>query len=112
MSSEASLPALPKHPHIYGSVLDLICDTPLVEVRRQEVLHAAPRVETMRVKLTVWQTLGLIVVIIGFAAIAVGMVASGVVSALEWGCKTGTVKSYCPAPPVAPQPPARPDIPA
>jgi cysteine synthase len=34
MSSEPSLPPLPKHPHIYGSVLDLIADTPLVEVRR------------------------------------------------------------------------------
>jgi cysteine synthase A len=34
MSSEASLPPLPKHPHIYGSVLELIADTPLVEIRR------------------------------------------------------------------------------
>ncbi len=34
MSSEPSLPPLPSHPHIYGSVLDLIADTPLVEVRR------------------------------------------------------------------------------
>src|SRR5882724_5578825 len=34
MSSEPSLPPLPKHPHIYGSVLELIADTPLVEVRR------------------------------------------------------------------------------
>ena len=34
MSSDPSLPPLPRHPHIYGSVLDLIADTPLVEVRR------------------------------------------------------------------------------
>ncbi|MEP7051900.1 MAG: cysteine synthase A [Pseudomonadota bacterium] len=34
MSSEPTLPPLPKHAHIYGSVLDLIADTPLVEVRR------------------------------------------------------------------------------
>ena len=34
MSSDPSLPPLPKHPHIYGSVLELIADTPLVEVRR------------------------------------------------------------------------------
>src|SRR5450432_1815333 len=34
MSSDPSLPSLPKHPHIYGSVLELIADTPLVEVRR------------------------------------------------------------------------------
>jgi cysteine synthase A len=41
MSSDPSLPPLPKHPHIYGSVLDLIADTPLVEVRR--LGRAAPR---------------------------------------------------------------------
>ena len=34
MSSEPSLPPLANHPHIYGSVLDLIADTPLVEIRR------------------------------------------------------------------------------
>jgi len=36
MSSEflPSLPPLPQHPHIYGSVLDLIADTALVEIRR------------------------------------------------------------------------------
>jgi cysteine synthase A len=34
MSSDPSLPPLATHPHIYGSVLDLIADTPLVEVRR------------------------------------------------------------------------------
>jgi cysteine synthase len=34
MSSEPSLPPLPQHPHIYGSVLELIADTPLVEIRR------------------------------------------------------------------------------
>ena len=34
MSSDPSLPPLPKHLHIYGSVLELIADTPLVEVQR------------------------------------------------------------------------------
>jgi cysteine synthase len=34
MSFEASLPPLANHPHIYGSVLELIADTPLVEIRR------------------------------------------------------------------------------
>ena len=35
MSSDA-LPPLPRHPHVYASVLELIGDTPLVEVRRIE----------------------------------------------------------------------------
>ncbi|HKO46507.1 MAG TPA: cysteine synthase A [Polyangiaceae bacterium] len=36
MSSESQplLPPLPTHPHVYGSVLDLIADTALVEIRR------------------------------------------------------------------------------
>ncbi len=34
MSSETVLPPLPKHRLIYGNVLDLIADTPLVEIRR------------------------------------------------------------------------------
>jgi cysteine synthase A len=42
MSSEtASLPPLPDHPLVYANVLDLICDTPLVEIRRLD--HAASR---------------------------------------------------------------------
>lgn len=40
MSSDP-LPALPEHPSIYGSVLDLIGDTPLVEIRR--LGRSAPR---------------------------------------------------------------------
>ncbi|MCA9597293.1 MAG: cysteine synthase A [Myxococcales bacterium] len=31
-----SLPSLPDHPAVYGSVLELIADTPLVEIRRLE----------------------------------------------------------------------------
>jgi len=47
MSSElppsSLLPPLPKHPHIYGSVLDLIADTALVEIRR--LGRQAPRAQ-------------------------------------------------------------------
>src|SRR5688572_18477452 len=42
MSSDSiSLPPLPNHPAVYGNVLDLITDTPLVEIRRLE--RDAPR---------------------------------------------------------------------
>jgi cysteine synthase A len=34
MSSEAQLPALPDRPLVYSRILDLISDTPLVEIRR------------------------------------------------------------------------------
>ena len=86
---------------------------PIVEVRRQEVLvPAAARTETVRVKLSGWQSVGLIVVILGFLVGAAGIAASGFVAAHDWGCKVGLVQSSCPPPPPVPKPPARPDIPA
>jgi hypothetical protein len=86
----------------------------VVEVRRQELLvPAAARTETVRVKLSIWQSFGLVVVILGFLVGAAGFAASGFVAAHDWGCKVGMLKSYCPPPPPpAPKAPARPDIPA
>jgi hypothetical protein len=88
--------------------------SPVVEVRRQELLvPAAARTETVRVKLSMWQSFGLVIVILGFLIGAAGFAASGFVAAHDWGCKVGMLKSYCPPPPPpAPKAPARPDIPA
>lgn len=87
--------------------------TPVIEVRRQEVIvPSAARSETVRMKLTGWQSIGFIVVILGFTAGAAGIAASGLVAAHEWGCKVGLVQSYCPPPPPVPKAPVRPDIPA
>jgi cysteine synthase A len=44
MSSNLTLPPLANHASVYGSVLDLICDTPLVEVRRGAVTGPRARV--------------------------------------------------------------------
>jgi len=33
-AAPSSLPALPAHPLVYGSVLDLIGDSPIIELRR------------------------------------------------------------------------------
>lgn len=88
-----------------------------------EVTHAAPvvmptlapayvRPEKVRVSLSPMQSIGAILVILGFLVGVAGVAASGFVAAHEWGCKAGVVKSYCPAPPPAPKPPARVDIPA
>ena len=87
--------------------------TPIVEVRRQEILVAAPaQPEVKRVKFSFLQSLGIFFAIIGLLAAATGLALSSLVAANEWGCKVGWVKSYCPAPPPAPKPPARADIPA
>jgi len=82
----------------------------VVEVRRPEVLVQTPA-ETKRVKFTVLQSLGIFVVVIGLLAAATGLALSSLVAANEWACKVGYVKSYCPPPPEAAKPPARPDIP-
>lgn len=87
--------------------------TPVVEMRRQEVL--APAIGTpgtTRILLTGWQSIGLIVVLVSFLVAAAGLAASGFVTAHDWGCKTGAIKSSCPLPPAPPKAPPRPDIPA
>ncbi len=91
----------------------LTTPAPVVEVRRHEVMvPSVRRPETTRILLTGWQSIGLIIVILGFLVAAAGMAASGFVAAHEWGCKAGLVKSYCPAVPALPKAPSRPDIPA
>lgn len=76
-------------------------------------MFIAPTVQApdkMRVALSTWQSVGLVLVIIGFLAAAAGVAAQGWVAANEWGCRIGAVKSHCPPP--APKAPARADIPA
>jgi hypothetical protein len=88
------------------------------------VTHAAPvamptfapgygRPEKVRLSLSPLQSIGAILVVLGFLVGVAGVAASGFVAAHEWGCKAGMVKSYCPPPPPAPkEPPPRADIPA
>ncbi len=68
----------------------------------------------VRISLSAWQSIGLMLVILGFLAGMLGVAANGLVAANEWGCRLGMVKAtYCPPPPPPPPaPPARPDIPA
>jgi hypothetical protein len=68
--------------------------------------------DRLRIKLSFWQSLALIVVLVGFVIGALGVAASGLVAMHEWGCRSGWVTSYCPAPPPAPKPAPRVDIPA
>jgi hypothetical protein len=91
----------------------VVTPAPVVEMRRQEVMvPSAMRPETTRLVLSGWQSIGLIIVILGFLVCAASFAASGFVAAHDWGCKVGLVQSYCPPPPAIPEPPARPDIPA
>jgi hypothetical protein len=109
----AATPADALTPVASAAAAGVSSPAPIVEVRRQEVLvPAAARAETVRVKLSGWQSIGLIVVVLGFLVGAAGIAASGFVAAHDWGCKVGLVQSSCPPPPPIPKPLARPDIPA
>lgn len=69
--------------------------------------------DKVRVSLSFWQSLGLLLVIVGILLGVAGLALSGLVAAHDWSCRTGTMKAYCPAqPPPPPAPPPRADIPA
>jgi len=87
--------------------------TPVVEVRRHEVMVPGVGLPgTTRIRLTGWQSIGLVIVIVSFLVAAAGMAASGFVAAHDWGCKAGFVKRACAPAPAMPKPAPRPDIPA
>jgi hypothetical protein len=87
--------------------------TPVVELRRQQVLmpSATAHSETVRVTLSRWQSIGAILAILALVAGGLGIALSGLAVAHEWGCKVGLVQSYCPPPPPEPKVAPRPDIP-
>ena len=87
--------------------------TPVVEVRRHDLMVPAVGLPgTTRIRLTGWQSIGLMIVIVSFLVAAAGMAASGFVAAHDWGCKAGVVKRACAPAPAMPKPAPRPDIPA
>ena len=68
--------------------------------------------DKIRVSLSGWQSIGLILVILCLLVGTVSLAAHGWVAAHAWGCRIGVVAQYCPPPPPAPTTPQRPDIPA
>jgi hypothetical protein len=62
-------------------------------------------------KLSRWQAIGAVIVVVAIAIGAFGMATYGYVAARDWGCKTGTFKDGCPTPDVV-KPTPRSDIPA
>jgi hypothetical protein len=66
--------------------------------------------DVVRLKLSRWQSLGAILMVLGMLVGASGMAAYGFVSAHDWGCRTGLIQSYCSGTPAAR--PSRSDIPA
>ncbi|CAN0273779.1 unnamed protein product, partial [Phaeothamnion confervicola] len=66
--------------------------------------------DRIRVSLSGWQSLGLIVVLLALLLGAAGIGALGWVAAHDWSCRTGLTTTSCPKPP--PAPPQRAEIPA
>lgn len=66
--------------------------------------------EKVRVKLTFWQSLALLLLLLSALLGAAGIAAQAFVAAHEWGCRTGWASQSCPKPPPAPPAPVRPDI--
>ena len=51
--------------------------------------------DSIRVTLTKWQKVGVVVVVIGIAIGAVGVAAYGLAAAHEWGCRNGMLHGVC-----------------
>jgi hypothetical protein len=68
--------------------------------------------DRVRLKMSGWQSIGAIIVVLGIAIGASGMGAYGLVVAHDWGCRIGMVKQYCPPAAMPAVRPLRPDIPA
>jgi hypothetical protein len=66
--------------------------------------------ERVRLSLSFWQSLGIILMLLSVLAGAWGIAALGLVTAHDWACRIGVVNHYCPPPAV--KPPVRSDIPA
>lgn len=67
--------------------------------------------ERVRVKLSRWQSFGVVILVFGMLVGATGMAAYGFVAMHDWACRIGLISSYCVQAP-AERPPARIDIPA
>ena len=76
-----------------------------------EPVNVIRALDVVRLKLSRWQSLGAVLLVLGVVIGAAGMAAYGFVSAHDWGCRTGMIQSYCPATPAA-RPASRSDIPA
>src|SRR5581483_2185023 len=79
-----------------------------------EAAHVAQVIRTseyMRLKLSRWQSLGAVLMVLGIVIGAAGVAAYATVAVHDWSCRTGLVQSYCPATPAV-RPGSRSDIPA
>lgn len=63
--------------------------------------------EPRRLRLSFFQSLGALLLVLSVLLGGIGLAASGLTVALEYGCRAGLVTAYCPKPPPAPARPPR-----
>jgi hypothetical protein len=68
--------------------------------------------ERVHIKLTLWQMLGVVVVVFCLLTGTLGVAMFGFVTTVDWGCRNKLIERFCPAPSPEPRPAQRPDIPA
>jgi hypothetical protein len=89
--------------HQHGDTASEISDT-----------YVAPSIQIpdrIRVKMTRWQSFGMLLVVLCFMVGTLGVAAFGFIAAHDWGCRAGLIQLHCSAVPSA-RPPSRSDIPA
>jgi hypothetical protein len=67
--------------------------------------------DRVRVTMSAWQAVGMVVMTIGILIGATGIAAYSWITVHEWGCRVGMFETYCPSLPAAKEP-HRTDIPA
>ncbi len=83
-------------------------------VVESEPLEAPPDAlsQRLRLRLSVWQSVGAVLVVVALLAAAASLATQGLIAAHEWSCRAGWAQAYCPKPPAPPAPPPRMDLPA
>jgi hypothetical protein len=66
----------------------------------------------MRMSLSGWQSIAMILAVLSLLIAATGIALSGLVAAHDWGCRAGIVHRYCPTMAPVPEGPPRVEIPA
>lgn len=104
----------PGSPAAPVSAVTAVTVTEVPHIAPMPMFDVSPRAaaEKVRLRMSFWQSLALLLATIGLLIGAAGIAISGLVAAHEWGCRTNLVKQFCPPPPPAPKPPTRTDIPA
>jgi hypothetical protein len=70
------------------------------------IAPTTPTIEWVRLKLSIWQSIALLMMTLGIVIGASGVAANGFVVAYNWGCQVGLINRFCPPAPELPAAPS------